>query len=83
MYCRAASNISRARPRRRPNPAHTEINNVTRAVFHAPMFALNAESNACEPNDTRSTPTEIARKVSKAYSHTHPHTVTRTCLCSI
>jgi hypothetical protein len=33
---------------------------VTEAVFHAPMFALNADAkrNACEPSRTRSTPTE-------------------------
>jgi hypothetical protein len=31
--------------------AHTEDKAVTRAVFHAPMFALNADAleNACEP----------------------------------
>ncbi len=31
--------------------AHTEDNVVTRAVFHAPMFALNADAdpNVCEP----------------------------------
>ena len=31
--------------------AHTEHNVVTAAVFHAPMFALNADAdwNACEP----------------------------------
>ena len=28
--------------RRRPKAAHTEGNVVTDAVFHAPMFALNA-----------------------------------------
>ena len=46
---------------RRPGPkaAHTEVNAVTDAVFHAPMFALNAdaEANACEPSHPRSTPT--------------------------
>jgi hypothetical protein len=36
---------------------------VTDAVFHAPMSALNelACVNACEPNHTRSTPTESAQ----------------------
>ena len=30
--------------------AHTPYNAVTRAVFHAPMFALNADAeNACAP----------------------------------
>jgi hypothetical protein len=34
-----------------PGAAHTPYNEVTRAVFHAPMLALNAfaESNACAP----------------------------------
>jgi hypothetical protein len=34
-----------------PGAAHTDDNEVTRAVFHAPMFALNAyaELNACTP----------------------------------
>ena len=43
--------------------AHTAYNVVTRDVFHAPMFALNAISpaNACEPSNKRSTPTEGAR----------------------
>ncbi len=39
-----------------PEAAHTESIIVTRAVFHAPMFALNtdAEANACEPRTRRS-----------------------------
>ncbi len=39
---------------------------MTRAVFHAPMSALNAdaERNACEPSRTRSTPAEGARTFS-------------------
>jgi hypothetical protein len=34
-----------------PGAAHTWYNEVTAAVFHAPMFALNAdaEENACAP----------------------------------
>ncbi len=34
-----------------PGAAHTEANEPTRAVFHAPMLALNrdAERNACAP----------------------------------
>jgi len=34
-----------------PRAAHTEDNVVTRAVFHAPMLALNADAelNACAP----------------------------------
>jgi hypothetical protein len=49
--------------RRWPKAAHTWNNVVTDAVFHAPMFALNANvlANACEPSLTRSTPTERAR----------------------
>jgi hypothetical protein len=37
--------------RRRAEKAHTEANVVTDAVFHAPMFALNAvaDQNACAP----------------------------------
>jgi hypothetical protein len=33
---------------------------MTDAVFHAPMFALNADAdwNACKRNHKRSTPTE-------------------------
>ncbi len=47
-----------ARPHRRARDggtAHTWYNVVTDAVFHAPMFALNADAdmNACEPNHTR------------------------------
>jgi hypothetical protein len=43
--------------RRRPKAAHTISNVRTRAVFHAPMFALNAvaDLNAYKPNRTRST----------------------------
>jgi hypothetical protein len=39
--------------------AHTEAMFNTDAVFHAPMFALNAfaERNACAPSHPRSTPT--------------------------
>jgi hypothetical protein len=40
-----------------PGAAHTEANMVTDAVFHAPMFALNAdaeyERNACAPKPPR------------------------------
>jgi hypothetical protein len=37
---------------RRPKAAHTDSNVVTAAVFHEPMFALNAVAalNVCEPN---------------------------------
>jgi hypothetical protein len=39
-----------------PKVAHTASIVVTRAVFHAPMFALKAdvERNACEPRPRRS-----------------------------
>jgi hypothetical protein len=63
---RAASKTGRAHPGRSraagPEAAHTAYNVVTDAVFHAPMFALNAhaDKNACEPSNTRSTPTEDA-----------------------
>jgi hypothetical protein len=64
---------------RRPaeKAAHTLNNEVTRAVFHAPMFALNADAdkNACKPSHTRSTPTEGARTCRRgclgAQSRTH------------
>ena len=68
MYGHAVSNTDRARPRRaalrRPKAAHTACNVVTDAVFHAPMFALNAvaDQNACEPDHTQFTPIESARK---------------------
>jgi hypothetical protein len=77
----------RARPaavarRRAEKAAHTEAMSDTDAVFHAPMFALNAEvedstskENACGPNHPRSTPTEGARMCRRgcvrAQSHTH------------
>ncbi len=49
--------------RRRPKAAHTLVKSLTDAVFHAPMFALNAfaASNACQPNRARFAPTESAR----------------------
>jgi hypothetical protein len=66
---RAASTTppSASRPRwraaRAGKAAHTKANEMTDAVFHAPMFALNADAdwNACEPSHPRSTPTERAR----------------------
>jgi hypothetical protein len=64
---RAASKIGRVRPPRwraaGRTAAHTEEKEVTDAVFHAPMFALNADAiwNACEPSHTKSTPVESAR----------------------
>ncbi len=38
-----------------PRAAHTPCNEATRAVFHAPMFALNADAelNACAPKPPR------------------------------
>ncbi len=66
---RAASTTgpSASRPQLRAARAgqagHTEDKSVSAAVFHAPMFALNAdaEKNACEPNHTRPMPAEAAR----------------------
>ena len=54
--------LTRGRPRwraARAGKAHTPANVVTAAVFHAPMFALNADAdqNACAPSHPRSTPT--------------------------
>jgi hypothetical protein len=59
--------------------AHTQCNVVTAAVFHAPMFALNAdaEANACKPNHTRSTPTERARMCRRGCAGARSHTRTR------
>jgi hypothetical protein len=70
--CRRAQRLCRIEPRssasaamahRRPKATHTICNVLTDAVFHAPMFALNAfaSRNACEPKHTRSTPTKSAR----------------------
>ncbi len=58
--CRRAQPPAAPKPRRSvsavvraagPGAAHTENNEVTRAVFHAPMSALNADAptNACAP----------------------------------
>jgi hypothetical protein len=57
---------------------------VTDAVFHAPMFALNADAewNACEPSHPRSMPTERARMSRRgcegAQSQARTRTLTRT-----
>ncbi len=87
---RAASNPRRARPghlrwraagRKRRD---TSDNEVTAAVFHAPMSALNAaaDRNACEPSHTQSTPTERASMCRRgcvgAQSHTHTRARART-----
>ncbi len=52
-----------------PEKAHTAYNVVTDAVFHAAMFALNAdaEPNACQPSHSRSTPTERTRTLRHGY----------------
>jgi hypothetical protein len=68
--------------RRRLKAAHTQNMFDTDAVFHAPMFALNADAdaNACEPNRTRSTPTEGARTVRRRCAGHQTHT--RSCACA-
>jgi hypothetical protein len=82
VYSRAASETGRAgvpamAPRRAEKAAHTWYKFDTDEVFHAPMFALNAdaERNACEPSQPRSTPTEGARTFRRgcagSQSHTH------------
>jgi hypothetical protein len=66
---RAAPTTRRARPAcggappGPKRPAHTCTIEVTDAVFHAPMFALNLDAywNACAPSHPRSTPAERAR----------------------
>ncbi len=47
----------RWRAARAEETAHTPFKSVTRAVFHSPMFALNADAklNACVPSHPRST----------------------------
>jgi hypothetical protein len=56
VYASATDRAQSAAVRAGPEAAHTEDNDVTEAVFHAPMFALkaDAESNACEPRPRRS-----------------------------
>ncbi len=51
----------------------------TDAVFHAPMFALNADAdwNACEPSHPQSTPTEGARMCRRGCVRAQSHTRTR------
>ncbi len=70
--------------RRRPKAAHTDIMHVRDAVFHAPMFALNADApqNACTQNNTQSTPTEVLARIGiyTKYTHTHTHTYMYTYL---
>jgi hypothetical protein len=72
----------RWRAARAERAAHTKANVVTRAVFHAPMFALSADEkpNVCEPSHPRSTPTERARmcrrgcvgaQIANAHAHAH------------
>ena len=64
----------------RKRRTHTWYKLETRAVFHAPMFALNADApaNACEPNHTRSMPTERACTVRRGYLRAQAHKHTRT-----
>jgi hypothetical protein len=79
LHRRPAERVPRA-VARQPGPkkaAHTFVNVVTAAVFHAPMFALNADAawNAWEPGHPRSTPSEGARMCRRgcagAESRTH------------
>jgi hypothetical protein len=65
----------RWRAARAGKAAHTLANEVTDAVFHAPMFALNADIslNACEPSHTRSTPTERAPTCRREFPIAHAH----------
>ena len=80
---RAASKTGRAHPPRwraaGRKAAHTPVKSLTRAVFHAPMSALNAFAvwNACEPSRTRSTPVERAHTFERGYvcpkTHMHAH----------
>jgi hypothetical protein len=69
---------------RRPKAVRTRHRLDTDAVFHAPMFALNAdaEANACEPSRTRSTPTERAQTLRRGYVWGQTHTLMRACACT-
>jgi hypothetical protein len=51
----------------------------TEAVFHMPMFALNAtaERNACGHNHPRSTPAERARMCRRGCVRARSHTQTQ------
>ncbi len=68
--------------RRRPKAAHTELIHVRDAVFHAPMFALNAEAtqNACTHTEQhavhagRSARTNRHIYITRTHTHTHTHT---------
>ena len=81
---RGAGRAARRRRRRAETAAHTAYMFDTDAVFHAPMFALNAAAdwNACEPSHTRSTPTDGARMCRRgcvgAQSNTHTRVRART-----
>ena len=83
----AASKTGRARPPRwraaGRKAAHTPVKSLTRAVFHAPMSALNADAslNACEPSRTQSsTPVERAHTFERGYMcpHVPPNAHART-----
>ena len=88
---RAASKIGRARPPRwraaGRKAAHTPNKSLTRAVFHAPMSALNAlaVANACKPSRTRSTPVERTHTFGRGYvcPQTHMHAQARARMCDV
>ncbi len=85
VYSRAASETGRAgvsamARRRAEKAAHTWYKFDTDAVFHAPMFALNADADAsaCGPSQPQSTPTEGARMWRGCVcAQSHTHTCTR------
>ena len=64
---------------RRSKAAHTMPMFDPDAVFHAPMFALNAAAftNACKPSHAWSAPTERARTVAARIRGARTHTQTR------
>jgi hypothetical protein len=79
----ARRQAKKAAHRQAEKAAHTLNNVVTDAVFHAPMFALNAdaERNTCEPSHPRSTPTARARMRRRRMRErpiAHAHTRART-----
>jgi hypothetical protein len=76
LHWRAAARAGKA--------AHTEDKSVTRAVFHAPMFALNAaaEANACEPKppavDADITRSHVSARMRGRPNRTRTHARART-----
>ncbi len=78
-HASATDRAQSAAVRAGPEAAHTKDKSVTRAVFHAPMFALKADafSNACEPRTRRSAAAGSARTRWRGCGRAHAHTRAR------